>query len=115
VKRKFRLRKSADFERVRRLGKSFAHPLIVLIVNENQTESVHVGVATARSLGKAVVRNRAKRLIHAAIQAQLNCIRPGHDLVLIARQPMLDASFQEIKNTISILLRRANVLISYDD
>lgn len=115
MKRRFRLRKSADFERVRRSGKSFAHPLIVLIVNENQAGNVRVGVATAHSLGKAVVRNRAKRLIRAAIQAQLNCIRPGHDLVLIARQPMLEASYQEIETTISMLLRHANVLISYDD
>jgi ribonuclease P protein component len=100
---------------VKRSGKSFAHPLIVLIVHENDVESVRVGVAAARSLGKAVQRNRAKRLIRAAVQPLLNHINPGHDLLLIARKPMLEARFYEIKTATMILLRRANLINSYDD
>lgn len=115
MKRRFRLKKTADFERVRRLGKSFPHPLIVLIVRENEAENLRVGVAAGRRLGNAVQRNRAKRLIRSSIQAQLNCIKPGHDLLLIARKPMIEASFLEVQSAIQYLLQRANLIGSYDD
>jgi ribonuclease P protein component len=114
VKRRFRLRKTADFERVRRSGKSFAHPLIVLVVRENEAESLRIGVTASRSLGTAVQRNRVKRLMRASIQAQLSCIRPGHDLLLIARRPTVEASFTEIHSAIQKLLQRANLFSSND-
>lgn len=115
MKRRFRLRKTADFERVRRSGKSFAHPLIVLIVHGNEGEGLRVGVVAGRRLGNAVQRNRAKRLIRAATQTLLGSILPAHDLLLIARQPMLDANFLEVQGAIQKLLQRANLLNSNDD
>jgi ribonuclease P protein component len=39
VQRKFRLTRSEDFKRVRRSGKSYAHPLIVLIVQTHDKRS----------------------------------------------------------------------------
>jgi ribonuclease P protein component len=115
VKRRFRLRKTADFERVRRSGKSIAHPLIVLIVTRNEGDCLRVGVVAGRRLGNAVQRNRAKRLMRAATQTLSGCILPGHDLLMIARQPMLEANFVEIKSAIRKLLQRADLLISNDD
>jgi len=115
VKRRFRLRKTADFERVRRLGKSFAHPLIVLIVHANEGEGLRVGVIAGRRLGNAVQRNHAKRLIRAATQTLSGYILPGHDLLMIARQPLLEASVVEIQRAIQKLLQRADLLISNDD
>jgi len=115
VKRRFRLRKTAEFERVRRSGKSFAHPLIVLVVRENEGDSLQIGITAGRSLGNAVQRNRLKRLMRAAIRTQLGYIRPGHDLLLIARLPMVEASFVEIHSAIQKLLGRADLLTANDD
>lgn len=115
MKRRFRLRKTADFERVRRSGKSFAHPLIVLVVCENEGDILQIGVTAGRSLGNAVQRNRMKRLMRSAIRTQLGCIRPGHDLLLIARYPMVEASFVEIHSAIKNLLVRADLLTANDD
>ena len=115
MKRRFRLRKTADFERVRRSGKSFAHPLIVLVVRDNEGDGLQIGVVAGRSLGSAVQRNRMKRLMRASIQTQLGCIRPGHDLLLIARRSMLEASFLEIQSAIQKLLGRADLFTTNDD
>ena len=76
---------------------------------------MQIGVTAGRSLGNAVQRNRLKRLMRVCIQTQLNCLRPGHDLLLIARHPMLEASFMEIQSAIQKLLQRANMLRSNDD
>ena len=115
MKRRFRLRSSIDFQRVRRFGKSYAHPLVVLIALPNQLEITRFGFAAGRSVGKAVQRNRAKRLMRAAVSMHISTIGPGWDLVLIARRPMAEASFSQTQTAISDLLHRAHLLMeTYD-
>jgi ribonuclease P protein component len=111
VKRKFRLTRSTDFQRVRRLGKSYAHPLIVLIALPNELgDQSRVGVAAGRSVGNAVRRNRAKRLLRAAIQPYLPSLIGGWDLVLIARRPLAEVKYQEAHDALTSLLRRTGLL-----
>ncbi|MGD2157375.1 MAG: ribonuclease P protein component [Anaerolineales bacterium] len=110
---KFRLRKSTDFERVRRHGKSYAHPLIVLIALRNNLDRTRIGVAAGKSLGKAVNRNRAKRVIRAAVNPTLQSIEPGWDLVFLARKPLINAAFATIRSAILELLSRANLVKNY--
>jgi ribonuclease P protein component len=115
VKRRFRLRSSTDFERVRRSGKSFPHPLVVLICAQNDLEQTRIGVAAGRSVGNAVARNRAKRVLRACVDAKLESLRPGWDLVLLARQPLVDASFQEAVLAVERVLRRAKLLVQSNE
>ena len=109
MNRRFRLTRSGDFQRVRRLGKSYAHPLIVLIVLPGQEGMLRVGVAAGRAVGKAVRRNRAKRLLRAAIQPHLQDLVSGRDMVLIARRPMAEATFQQTQAALYNLLRRSGL------
>ena len=91
VKRRFRLTRSTDFKRVRRSGKSYAHPLVVLYAmksDEPRTRSCRVGVSAGLAVGNAVKRNRAKRLLRAAMNELLPQTVPGSDLLLIARSPL---------------------------
>ncbi len=111
MKRKFRLTRSTDFKRVRRLGKSYAHPLVVLIVTPNQTAGVRIGVAAGRSVGGAVVRNRAKRRIRACVDGYLPKITPGWDLIFLARQPIREASYDQIQEGIDRLLKRTGLIL----
>lgn len=108
---KFRLTRSEDFERVRRMGKSYAHPLIVLVVQANETSShVRVGVAAGKTTGTAVHRNRAKRLLREALRPYLTTFTSGWDLVLIARPPLVTASLEDTRAALYNLFRRAQIL-----
>ncbi|HJR80186.1 MAG TPA: ribonuclease P protein component [Anaerolineales bacterium] len=118
MQRKFRLTRSEDFKRVRRSGKSYAHPLVVLIVQAHEKRSspvdqprVKVGVAAGRAVGTAVHRNRAKRLLREAMRTLLPEITPGLDLILIARSGLISASFEETRQALLTLLQRAQILI----
>jgi ribonuclease P protein component len=118
VQRKFRLTRSEDFKRVRRSGKSYAHPLVVLIVQAYDKRSgpmdqprVKVGVAAGRTVGTAVYRNRAKRLLREAIRPLIANITPGLDLILIARPGLTSASLEETRQALLTLLQRAQILI----
>jgi ribonuclease P protein component len=110
VKRKFRLRSSTDFERVRRSGKSYAHPLVVLITAPNDLDYVRIGVAAGRSIGSAVKRNRAKRVLRCCADRWLGELRPGWDLIFLARKPLVDAIFQDSSLAVEQVIRRAHLI-----
>lgn len=115
MRRNFRLTRSTDFQRVRRQGKSYAHPLIVLVKLPNEREVSRFGVAAGRSVGSAVSRNRAKRLLREALRASLPSTRPGWDVVVIARRPMAHATFKETQDALTGLLRKANLNVDTHD
>jgi ribonuclease P protein component len=111
VQRRFRLTSSADIKRVWRFGKSYAHPLIVLICHENNQVQPRIGIIAGKAIGNAVQRNRAKRLLRAAAQPILASLRPGWDFLLIARKPMLEARYSHVETALTQLLRRADLFL----
>jgi ribonuclease P protein component len=115
VKQHFRLTRSTDFKRVRRSGKSYAHPLVVLYAMKSDLAGVRVGVSAGLAVGNAVKRNRAKRLLRAAMNALLPQTSPGSDLLLIARAALPAADLQRTRAAVSTLLERAGLLSQNND
>jgi ribonuclease P protein component len=110
VERRFRLTRSTDFKRVRRSGRSYAHPLIVLIAIPNDDQALRIGIAAGRSVGNAVKRNRSKRLLRASVHAMLGEINPGWDIVILARQSVCSATYIQTKEALYSLLKRARLI-----
>ena len=122
MQRKFRLTRSEDFKRVRRSGKSYAHPLVVLIVQTHDKRSspvdqprVKIGVAAGRTVGTAVTRNRAKRLLREAMRPLIPSIASSLDLILIARPGLVSATLEETRRALLNLLQRAQILIPLNE
>ncbi len=115
MQRKFRLTRSEDFKRVRRSGKSYAHPLVVLIVQVHDQPHLQVGVTAGRTVGTAVHRNRAKRLLREAMRPLLPNIASGLDLILIARPGLVSATLEETRQALLNLLQRAQILIPLNE
>ena len=113
MQRNFRLTRSEDFKRVRRDGKSYAHPLVVLIVlnsENNDQPHVRVGVAAGKSVGTAVYRNRTKRLLREVMRTLIPDITSSLDLVLIARPALASATIEDTQHALLNLLYRAKIL-----
>ncbi len=110
MNRRYRLKGSSDFRRVRRTGKSYAHPLAVLVAAPSEEPFTRLGVAAGKALGRAVERNRAKRRLRAALRHHLPRIRPGWDAVFYARKELLCAEWPQVLAATEQLLRRAGML-----
>jgi ribonuclease P protein component len=110
VKTRLRLKRSADVKRVRRLGKSFAHPLIVLYALPNSLEMSRFAVSAGRTVGNAVQRNRAKRIIRASLAPLVPVINPGWDILIMARMSIASATSREVSLALVSLLERANLV-----
>jgi len=109
MKRKYRLRRNRDFQRVRCHGTSHASPIMVLAFLRNELDYNRFGFVVSKRLGKAVQRNRLKRRMREATRLRMNQIKPGYDLVVIARTRINQASYQEISDSIDGLLRTAKL------
>ncbi len=119
----FRLKSAIDFERVRRDGRSHAHPLVVLITRRRaagevgpsgealDASAVRVGFVAGKSVGSAVDRNRTKRLLREAVRASAARLAPGWDVVLIARRPLAESKLAEVQAALEQVLRRARLLV----
>ena len=110
MNRNFRLRQSNDVKRVRRFGRSYAHPLVVLVVLAAQEGTSRFGVIAGRSVGNAVQRNRAKRRIREALRNLMPQVKPGWNVIAISRKPIQQATFIEIKDCLCQLLSKAGLL-----
>ena len=102
------LRDSAEFQHVYRNGKRYEGVFITAFVIENQEANHRLGVtASKKALGKAVQRNRAKRLLRETFrlsEASLGELANRYDWVLNAKAAVLtqkvDAPCQELKGII---------------
>jgi ribonuclease P protein component len=115
VNRNFRLTQSTDFKRVRRFGKSYAHPFVVLVVSPTNGERTRIAITSSQSVGNAVHRNRAKRLLREAIRPLLSRLKPGWNVILISRKQILETKLPEIQNSLQQLFSKANLIIEIDD
>ena len=109
MQRKFRLTRSDDFKRVRQNGKSYAHPLVLLVAQASDSPKIRVGVAAGKTTGNAVQRNRAKRRLREAMRTLLPSLAPRWDLILIARAGLASASLEDTRTALTSLLRRAGL------
>ena len=110
MERRIRLRRSGDVRRVYDEGRSWAHPLLVLIGRPNEMGLSRVGVTASRKVGGAVERNRAKRLLReAARHLYPRFEREGWDIMLIARPKLIEAREQEVEEALASLLDRAGL------
>ncbi|OQY47938.1 MAG: ribonuclease P protein component [Anaerolineaceae bacterium 4572_78] len=110
MKRQYRLRKNADFQKIRRLGQSRSNRLVVLIALPNRLSHSRFGFSVSKRIGKSVHRNKVKRRMRESTRLRIADIKDGWDLLFIARVPIKAATYQEIDKAIFVLLKQLKLL-----
>jgi len=108
--KRFRLRKSSEFRRVRTHGRCWSNRMVVLCRRPNGLQTSRFGFSVSRRRGKAVVRNRIKRLMREAIRLHCDLVGPGWDIVLIARAGIAGADYGAVERSVTQLLSLAQLL-----
>jgi ribonuclease P protein component len=94
-------------------GTRWTTPSILLQFRESpdgaDKQSARIGFTATKRLGNAVVRNRAKRRLRAAVQAVMPLsAHAGHDYVLVARDGSLTRTFAEICSDLTMALTKVH-------
>ncbi len=104
------LRRKKEFRYTYRAGKSCGGNLLSLVYVKNRTKEAKIGFSVSKKLGNAVVRNRVKRRMREAVTPLIPSVKGGRNLIFIAREPILDAPFLSIRESMLALLLRAGLL-----
>lgn len=89
------LKRNSDFRRIYR-KKSVACPTLVLYARHNGSGGQRLGITVSRKIGKANVRNRAKRRLREVFLANRNRLSEGIDIVVVARFKTAEAPYDRL-------------------
>ncbi len=107
LSRKERLRCRRDFERVYRLGKRVRLPYLTLIFAPNELGVRRMGLSVSkRKVGKAVYRNRAKRILREVFRRHKDLFPKDHDIVFVPHKGVLERSVTQIVEDLGRVLRK---------
>ncbi len=114
-----RLPKRRDFLRIAAAKRRWATPGLVLQTAPTPddadmcTGTIRVGFTATRKIGNAVVRNRARRRLRAAVRDIIPTrARPGLDYVLIARATTGGRDYTALRDDLVTALERCDALTS---
>lgn len=102
------LSKAAEYALVYSKGSSLVSDLVVMKTLPNGLTLSRYGFSVSRRVGKAVVRNRVKRLLREILR--LTSLQPGWDIVFIARPLAAGANYTRLEKSVKVLLSRAGLL-----
>ncbi|SEM83371.1 ribonuclease P protein component [Lihuaxuella thermophila] len=110
MQQEYRLKRRNDFRRVFRAGESFANrQFVVYVFRRTEPGPSRIGISVSKKLGKAVVRNRIKRLIKEVTRHWIPVMKPRTDIVIIARMPAKDLDYHQIKSSLRHVFARAKL------
>ena len=103
------LTKSEQYALVYNEGRSWVSSLVVMKTLPNGLSLSRYGFSVSKRVGKAVVRNRVKRLLREILR--LTPLEPGWDIIFIARPATATITYAKLRNSVESLLSRAKLLV----
>ena len=105
------LKKDSDFRKVYRHGKSIANRLLVMYTFPNKSDNNRIGISVSKKVGKANVRNKARRRIKESYRLNIDAnVKYGYDIVFIARVAIKEADYKDIEKSMTHLIRKAGLI-----
>ncbi|MBE9482833.1 MAG: ribonuclease P protein component [Chloroflexi bacterium] len=109
MRREEYITKSQQYALVYNEGSSWANSLIVMKALPNRLALTRYGFSVGKRVGKAVTRNRVKRLLREILR--LIPLKPGWDIIFIVRTGAANANYTTLKKSVEALLFRAQLLV----
>ncbi len=104
------LRQNTQFRTLYYRGASRVDPLLIVFARKNKLSFTRTGITTGKKVGKAVCRSRCRRVIRAAYRALSPRIKPGYDLVFVARAKTATVKSQAVTKAMERLLTELGVI-----
>ena len=106
-----RIQASSDFRNHKEKGERLAKGCLLANWQLLPSDSFsRLGVVTSRHLGKAVIRNRARRLMRECFRLHKKEFLSEVDLILVARKSIAKKNFFDVEKDFIALLKKCNLL-----
>lgn len=111
MKKELRIKKNKDFQIAFKNGRSFANRQFVVYVLQKEDQAFfRIGLSVSKKIGNAVMRNQIKRYIRQSVLELKGQMISGMDYVIIARKPLAEMGFFEVKKSLTHVLKVGKVL-----
>ena len=104
-----KVKESYIFRRAYKRGTSMVSPYIVVYALKNRYSDVRLGITVGKKIGNAVSRNRAKRVISAAVRQIFPQIPKGYDYIIVARTRILTVKSTVVAESLLKVLKSAEL------
>ncbi len=104
------LRNTRQFNQVYKKGKSVVNRHVVMYYSKNQLGYNQVGFSVSKKVGKAVVRNRVKRLMKESYRINNEKLKQGYDVVFVARVRSKDSTYLEIEKAMKYCFNKGKLM-----
>ncbi len=85
MKESVTVKKNHEFRRMYAKGKSAVTPGVVVYCRRNRLDHNRIGVTVSTKVGKAVVRNLARRRLREIFRLNQENMCQGYDIIVVAR------------------------------
>ncbi len=110
MKRAVTLKENYEFRRMYRKGVSAADRCMVVYCRRNRLGRNRYGFTVSVKVGKAVMRNRARRRLREVCRLQEDKLSRGWDIVVVARSRTAEAPFQELMAAYARLTKKLGMM-----
>ncbi len=104
------LKKNFEFKKVYAKGKSHASPSVVVYCRKNNGKKNRLGITVGSKVGNAVVRNLMRRRLKEIYRLNESCIRPGYDIILVARVRSVEVPYVRLQSEVIKSLKSLGLL-----
>lgn len=104
------LKKTREFQKVYKRGKSFANKYLVMYILTNERTENRLGISVSKKVGNSVVRHRLTRLIRESYRLNKDLFIKGIDIVIVARTGAKDIDYSKVENALLHLGRLHKIL-----
>ena len=106
------LRKSTDIERVKKHGRRFQSPLFNMLSCPSGSPQTRIGIVVGKRLGRAVNRNRAKRLFRELVREVRQQLVAGRELLVFPRRKALIVRYRLLQDAWKAALLHEGLMIA---
>ncbi len=110
MEKKYRIRKNIEFKNIYKYGKNYWNRNLILYVKRNGLDETRVGYTITTKIGNAVNRNSLRRKMKEIYRLNFHKIKPGYDLIFIAKKGIKDISYKELEGSMIHIMSLAKVL-----
>jgi len=109
------LKQNHEFRRLYNKGKSAASPFFAVYCRKTGRPYSRLGLTTGVKLGNAVKRNRVRRRMRELYRTNEQKLRPGYDIVIVARSRAIFARYSDLENSFLRLMKKLELTLPKED